>query len=72
MIDDRTGQVLLIIISFACEALIACTEQLNIMDEECGDGDCGTTLARGATAIKTAIKVICCKILRYCFYISLS
>ncbi|KAL2736072.1 triokinase/FMN cyclase-like [Vespula maculifrons] len=56
MIDDRTGQVLLIIISFACEALIACTEQLNIMDEECGDGDCGTTLARGATAIKTAIK----------------
>ncbi|XP_046825465.1 triokinase/FMN cyclase-like [Vespa crabro] len=56
MIDNRTGQVLLIIISFACEALIVCAEQLNIMDKECGDGDCGTTLARGANAIKTAIK----------------
>ncbi|XP_014611589.1 PREDICTED: triokinase/FMN cyclase-like isoform X1 [Polistes canadensis] len=56
MLDNRSGQVLLICISFACEALIVCAEQLNTMDKESGDGDCGTTLARGANAIKNAIK----------------
>ncbi|XP_043493371.1 triokinase/FMN cyclase-like isoform X1 [Polistes fuscatus] len=56
MLDDRTGQVFLICISFACEALRVCKEQLNIMDRESGDGDCGTTLAQGANAIKDAIQ----------------
>ncbi|KAK2586481.1 hypothetical protein KPH14_010750 [Odynerus spinipes] len=56
MLCSRNGQVLLTIICFACEALIACAEQLNVMDKDCSDGDCGTTLARGANAIRTAIK----------------
>ncbi|KAI4498142.1 hypothetical protein M0802_006628 [Mischocyttarus mexicanus] len=56
MIENRSGQALLIIITFACEALIVCAEQLDIMDKVIGDGDCGTSLARGANAIKTAIK----------------
>lgn len=55
--NGRSGQAFLTILSFACEAVIACTDQLDIMDEEFGDGDCGTTLADGAKAIKTAIKV---------------
>ncbi|XP_012283909.1 triokinase/FMN cyclase isoform X2 [Orussus abietinus] len=53
---ERTGQVFLMILTFACEALIACAEQLNIMDEDSGDGDCGTTLRKGADALKSAIK----------------
>ena len=30
------------------EALINCEVQLNELDRESGDGDCGTTLKRGA------------------------
>lgn len=56
ILDDRSAQVFLIILTFACEALTSCAEQLNIMDEDSGDGDCGTSLAQGASAIKAAIK----------------
>ena len=35
-------------ISFACEALISCERQLNQLDTGSGDGDCGSTLKRGA------------------------
>ncbi|KAK9798144.1 hypothetical protein WJX73_008523 [Symbiochloris irregularis] len=34
----------------ACEALIAAAEDLDSLDEKAGDGDCGTTLRRGAEA----------------------
>lgn len=50
--------VFLIILTFACEALIACARQLDIMDEESGNGDYGTKLASSANAIKIAIKVV--------------
>ena len=55
--NERSAQAFLMILSFACEAVIACSEQINIMDEEFGDGDCGTTLAAGAKNIKSAIMV---------------
>ncbi|XP_015191490.1 PREDICTED: triokinase/FMN cyclase-like isoform X2 [Polistes dominula] len=56
-LDDRSGEGLLTCILFACDALISCTEQLNRMDREFGDGDCGKTIARGADAIKDAIQM---------------
>lgn len=46
----------------ACEAIIACTNQLNKMDQQFGNGDCGTNLARGANAIQHAIQVLYCLI----------
>ncbi|XP_077271845.1 uncharacterized protein LOC143902635 [Temnothorax americanus] len=55
-IQSRNGPAFLTVLTFACEALIACARQLDIMDEECGDGNYGTTLARSANAIKLAIK----------------
>ena len=45
------------IILFACEALIACADQIDIIDQNGGDGDCGTSLAAGARAIKKAVQV---------------
>lgn len=58
MIQSQNGPRFLVILTFACEALIACVRQLNIMDEECGnDGNYGTTLAHTAGVIKVAIKV---------------
>lgn len=56
--DERTAQAFLTVITFACEAVIACADQINIMDEELGDADCGTTLSDGANAVKSAIKVL--------------
>ncbi|XP_072757656.1 folliculin [Anoplolepis gracilipes] len=56
MIQSQSGPKFLVILTFACEALIACVRQLNIMDEECGDGNYGTTLAHSANVIKVAIK----------------
>nr|XP_012137737.1 PREDICTED: bifunctional ATP-dependent dihydroxyacetone kinase/FAD-AMP lyase (cyclizing)-like isoform X1 [Megachile rotundata]XP_012137738.1 PREDICTED: bifunctional ATP-dependent dihydroxyacetone kinase/FAD-AMP lyase (cyclizing)-like isoform X1 [Megachile rotundata] len=52
----KTSQVFLSIISMACEAIIACTKQLNKMDEQFGNGNCGTSLARGANAVQQAIQ----------------
>lgn len=56
--QSRSGAAFLTAITFACEAVIACTRQLDIIDEECGEGNYGTALARGANAIKTEIKVV--------------
>lgn len=56
--QPRSGPGFLVILTFACDALVACVRQLNIMDEECGDGNYGTTLAHTASVIKIAIKVI--------------
>jgi len=57
MIQSQNGPRFLVILTFACKALIACVRQLNIMDEEYGDGNYGTTLAHTAGVIKVAIKV---------------
>lgn len=35
-------------IKLSMERLIAAETELNTLDKESGDGDCGTTLARGA------------------------
>merc|ERR1712223_115360 len=43
-------------VTFACEALISCEDQLNTMDSGSGDSDCESTLKRGAEAILGAVK----------------
>ena len=43
-------------VTFACEAIISCEDQLNTMDSGSGDSDCGSTLKRGAEAILNAVK----------------
>lgn len=53
-----SGPAFLVVLTFACEALIACAKQLDIMDEECGDGNYGSAVAQSASAIKTAIEVV--------------
>ncbi|XP_071557157.1 folliculin isoform X2 [Temnothorax nylanderi] len=55
-IQSQNGPAFLTVLTFACEALIACARQLDIMDEEYGDGNYGTILACSANAIKLAIK----------------
>lgn len=58
MMQPQSDPRFLVILTFACDAVIGCVRQLNIMDEECGDGNYGTTLAHTASVIKIAIKVI--------------
>ena len=48
----QNSSAFLIVLTFACQALIACAKQLDIMDGECGDGNYGTILAQSANAIK--------------------
>jgi len=38
-------------VSAACERVIAAEQNINAADSLVGDGDCGTTLARGASAV---------------------
>ncbi|XP_031826521.1 folliculin [Nomia melanderi] len=56
LMRHESGKKLLSIISTACEATVACTNQLNKLDQECGKGDYGTNLAYGAQAINNAIQ----------------
>lgn len=58
IMQPQNSSAFLIVLTFACEALIACARQLDIMDGECGDGNYGTILAQSANAIKLAIKVM--------------
>lgn len=58
IMQPQNGPAFLTVLTFACEALIACMRQLDIMDEECSDGNYGTILAHSANAIKLAIKVV--------------
>ncbi|XP_069701381.1 triokinase/FMN cyclase isoform X1 [Periplaneta americana] len=55
-ITDKSAVSLLQVLNFATDALSACEFQLNQFDAEAGDGDTGTTLKRGAEAIKRASK----------------
>jgi hypothetical protein len=43
-----TSDMLYDMIKLSMERLIASEDELNKLDKESGDGDCGTTLARGA------------------------
>ncbi|KOX77358.1 Putative 3,4-dihydroxy-2-butanone kinase [Melipona quadrifasciata] len=57
IMNYKTSQVFLSIISMACEAVLTCEKQLNKMDQKkYGNGEYGTNLARGAEAIKNAIQ----------------
>lgn len=58
IMQAQNGSSFLTVLTFACEALIACARQLDIMDAECSDGNYGTTLAHSASAIKLAMKVV--------------
>lgn len=58
MMQPQSDKKFLVILTYACEAVIACVRQLNIMDEECGNGNYGTTLAHSASVIKETIKVV--------------
>ena len=49
-------EALLKAVTFACEAVMSCEDQLNTMDSGSGDSDCGTTLKRGAEALLNAVK----------------
>jgi len=55
-IDKQGQEAILKAVTFACEALIGCEDQLNTMDSGSGDSDCGSTLRRGAEAILNKIK----------------
>ncbi|PIK35335.1 hypothetical protein BSL78_27835, partial [Apostichopus japonicus] len=47
LLSDIQGMVLSVL-SEACKAICAKEMELNKLDSGCGDGDCGTTLKRGA------------------------
>ena len=48
---DCVSNVILSIIEKACQALISAEALLNDLDTSAGDGDCGTTLKRGASDV---------------------
>ncbi|KAK9743859.1 DAK2 domain [Popillia japonica] len=54
-LSKRQMNTLLLVTQFACDALISCERQLNIMDAENGDGDTGTRLKRGMETINTEL-----------------
>ncbi|CAL7935787.1 unnamed protein product [Xylocopa violacea] len=56
IMNHEVGQAFLTVISMACAAIIACKKQLDKMDEQYGNGDYGSRLARGAKAIQDAIQ----------------
>lgn len=49
------GEKVYAVISHVTDALIAAEGKLNELDNLAGDGDCGTTLSRGASAIKKVL-----------------
>ncbi|KAK2162652.1 hypothetical protein LSH36_94g01041 [Paralvinella palmiformis] len=54
-IDQVTAGMLYKAVAYAAEAVGNCEKQLNTLDRRSGDGDCGTTLKRGADAIAKAL-----------------
>ncbi|XP_048736660.2 triokinase/FMN cyclase-like [Ostrea edulis] len=50
-VPKETADMLYDMIKLSMERLIASEDELNKLDKESGDGDCGTTLARGAKGI---------------------
>jgi len=50
-ISQGHSRILHKVISYLCEAVGNCENQLNILDTQSGDGDCGTTLKRGLDAL---------------------
>ncbi|XP_046403028.1 PTS-dependent dihydroxyacetone kinase 1, dihydroxyacetone-binding subunit DhaK-like isoform X2 [Ischnura elegans] len=53
---DKNGEKLIFTcIQDAMQALIKEETKINLLDTECGDGDCGTTLRRGAESILSVL-----------------
>lgn len=50
-VPKETADMLYEMIKLSMERLMAAETELNTLDKESGDGDCGSTLARGAKAI---------------------
>ncbi|XP_022903990.1 triokinase/FMN cyclase-like [Onthophagus taurus] len=50
-LGKRQANTFLLVIQFACDALISCEKQINIIDSEFGDGDAGTRIKQAAVAI---------------------
>ncbi|XP_018577868.1 triokinase/FMN cyclase-like isoform X2 [Anoplophora glabripennis] len=55
-LPDRVANVLLLSTQFACDALISCERQLNIVDSEICDGDAGTRLKNTAKVLLKRIR----------------
>ncbi|XP_078671711.1 triokinase/FMN cyclase-like isoform X1 [Branchiostoma floridae x Branchiostoma belcheri] len=55
-VEKETAQQIFCVVSAVCNSLVAAEEQLNDLDRACGDGDCGSTLAKGAKAILSALE----------------
>lgn len=49
------GEQVYVVLSHVADALLAAEGKLNELDNLAGDGDCGSTLSRGASAIKEAL-----------------
>ena len=47
------GEKVYAVICHISDALLAAEAKLNELDNLVGDGDCGTTLSRGATGVKS-------------------
>ncbi|GJQ86438.1 hypothetical protein Trydic_g10345 [Trypoxylus dichotomus] len=54
-LNKRQVNTLLLVTQFACDALISCEKQLNIMDGETGDGDTGSRLRRGMETLNVEL-----------------
>lgn len=54
-LSKRQMNTLLLVTQFACDALISCEKQLNVMDSEFGDGDTGSRLRRGMESLNTEL-----------------
>ncbi|KAL4434444.1 hypothetical protein ABPG75_000885 [Micractinium tetrahymenae] len=54
--DTEQAQTVRRCLEAACRALHAAEAELNALDGKVGDGDCGSTLAKGASAIQAALQ----------------
>ena len=50
-LNEKQSNILFLVTQFACDAIISCARQINIMDCETGDGDTGSALQKGAEAV---------------------
>lgn len=51
MLNQKQANTLLLVLQFACDALISCETQMNLIDCVSGDGDTGTRIRCGIQAI---------------------
>lgn len=50
-LSNKVSNIFIVVVTFACDALISCEKQLNTIDSENGHADSGTRIKRGAEAI---------------------